>query len=87
MSAWAESLPLRGQPSRICRANRPVSFREAMRGGGMEQRRSFSRLRRMKMLDDLTGASSAGVKRCIQGYYPLLMGSGECKPVGGVSVV
>lgn len=49
----------------------------------MEQRRSFSTLMRMKMLDALTEASSVGVKRCIQGYYLLLMGSGECKPVGG----
>jgi hypothetical protein len=41
----------------------------------------------MTMLDALAEASSVGVERCTREYYLLLMGSGECKPVSGVSMV
>lgn len=41
----------------------------------------------MTTLDALAGASSVVVEQCTQGYYLLLMGSGECKPVAGVSMV
>lgn len=87
MFAWVESPPPRGQLSRICRVNRPGSFRGAMRVGEMEKRHFFSRQKRMTMLDALVEAFSAGVKLCIQEYYLLLMAWGECKPSGSVSMV
>jgi hypothetical protein len=86
MFALAESPLPRDRPSRICRGSRRASFREAMLVGGMEQR-CFLRPKKTMMLDALAAESSVGAERCNRECYLLLMGSGECKPVTGVSMV